>query len=88
MGHGERQCAYSMVNSPPCREVSLGSSGGFRVGEDSYRQHPQQRRLSCILESYHGNVHLGGPAGVSQGLPMIMSGHAATQTRLWSTVGW
>lgn len=34
----------------------------FPKREDTHRQNAQQRRLACVLQSDHGNVHLGRPA--------------------------
>lgn len=56
-------------------------------GRASYRQHPQQRCLPCILESYHGHVHLGGPVGVGQRFPTTRDGHSEPDQTLVDRAG-
>ncbi len=48
---------YSRVNSPPCE----GSVQRRKIAERTYRQNPQKRCLSSILQTDHRNIHLRGP---------------------------
>lgn len=45
-------------------------------GRRAYRKNPQQRRLSCILESDHGDIHLRRPTVIPRMAP-LMSGRIA-----------
>ena len=37
----------------------------FPEMEDTHRQNSKQRRLACVLQSDHGDVHLGGPTATA-----------------------
>lgn len=45
-------------------EYIVRVAGHFQEGYGySYRQHSQQGSLACVLESDHGDIHLGCPSG-------------------------
>lgn len=53
------------------------SNGGYREGkrEETHRQNSQQRRLAGILQTDHGDIHLGGPAHDEQLVKDYRKGH-------------